>query len=453
MVVVMSNNNDAVRTVREALRRTIKLSHGLRDRNDLPEDSWSFSRGDSSYSLTVQEALDAAYAYALHFLRSNLLTHGEAAKAAAGVIGPYVESLAQVLEDANSCLEQASSDHPWTECGSPFIAQVGPQLLGLRENLPLALLKSPPLSEFEEAVSYLGDFEEHFEDVKEKADEILSRIVELQQSVDETAAEVASNHTEAQELLTSIRNVLTEAESLQEDIENFREVFTELSKGHDALLDKLQSRQSELERIIAAAKQHGEKTSMILDAAREALGWAQASGLAGASHESGEQYRKALQLKGWGLLAAIVLLTAATTAYLVYGPAWIAHFLADLKQAGVEPNAYITWFVKALSFVPLLALGYGVWAIGVDYAVLRNLAHSYRHREVLARTLQAFRELVPEEESSEITKKAFELFLQDPMTRAYRGSSPLQRATGELKTLVGKAKGQVDIVSSDESGG
>ncbi len=133
MVVVMSNNNDAVRTVREALRRTIKLSHGLRDRNDLPEDNWSFSRGDGSYSLTVQEALDSAYAYALHFLRSNLLTHGEAAKAAAGVIGPYIKSLAKVLEDVNSCLEHASGDHPWTECGPQFIAQVGPQLLGLRE--------------------------------------------------------------------------------------------------------------------------------------------------------------------------------------------------------------------------------------------------------------------------------------------------------------------------------
>ena len=448
MVVVMSNNNDAVRTVREALRRTVKLSHGLRDRNDLPEDSWSFSRGDGSYSLTVQEALDSAYAYALHFLRSNLLTRGEAAKAAAGVIGPYVESLTQLLEDANSCLEQASGDRPWTECGPPFIAQVGPQLLGLRENLPLALLKSPPLSEFEEAVSYLGDFEEYYEDVKEKADEILSNIAEQQQSVDETAAEVANKHTQAQALLIGIRNVLTEAESLQEDIENFREDFTELSKGHDALLDKLQSRESELELIIAAAKQHEEKTGMILEAAREALGWAQASGLAGASHESGEQYRKALQLKGWGLLAAIVLLTAATTAYLVYGPAWIAHFLADLKQAGVEPNAYITWFVKALSFVPLLALGYGVWAMGVDYAVLRNLTHSYRHREVLARTLQAFRELGPEEEKAMITSEAFRLFLEDPMVRAYKGLSPLQRATGELRTFAGKVKGQVDMESS-----
>ena len=453
MVVVMSNNNDAVRTVREALRRTMRLSHGLRDRNDLPEDNWGFSWGDGSYSLTVQEALDSAFAYALHFLRSNLLTRGEAAKAAAGVIGPYVESLAQALEDANSCLEQASGDRPWTECGPQFIAQVGPQLLGLRENLPLALLKSPPLSEFEEAVNYLGDFEEYFEGVKEQADETLSNIAEQQQSVDETAAEVANKHTEAQALLTGIRNALTEAESLQEDIENFREDFTELSKGHDALLDKLQSRESELELIISAAKEHEEKTGMILEAAREALGWAQASGLAGASHESGEQYRKALRLKGWGLLAAIMLLTVATTVYLVYGPAWIAHFLADLKQARLEPNAYIAWFVRALSFVPLLALGYGVWAMGVDYAVLRNLTHSYRHREVLARTLQAFRELGPEEEKAMITSEAFRLFLEDPMVRAYRGLSPLQRATGELKTLVGRAKGQIDIAGSDEGSG
>ncbi len=315
------------------------------------------------------------------------------------------------------------------------------------------MLKSPPLSEFEEAVRYLGDFEEYCEGIKEKADEILSSIAEQQQSVDETAAEVANKHTQAQALLTNIRNVLTEAESLQEDIDNFREDFAELSKGHDALLDKLQSRESELEQIIAAAKQHEEKTGMILEAAREALGWAQASGLAGASHESGEQYRKALQLKGWGLLAAIVLLAVATTAYLVYGPAWIAHFLADLKQAGVEPNAYIAWFVKALSFVPLLALGYGVWAMGVDYAVLRNLTHSYRHREVLARTLQAFRELGPEEEKAMITSEAFRLFLEDPMVRAYRGLSPLQRATGELKTLVGRAKGQIDIAGSDEGSG
>ena len=456
----MSEGNELVRSTREALKAILELARELREIEEPPGQNWPYTKDGRNYTLSPARALDEAEAYALHFLRSNLFTHGEIAETAARLLGPAVFGTLQALEVTKECLAQTEEGGRWLTCGEEFIQQVGPNLVDFRENLPLALLKSPAVQEFEEATNYLGALAETIERLKtqteswaKEAQVAAEEANSFREKASEEAQAAESLKGEAESALEKVNSILEEAQSLEEDIENFKEEFQALSSDHKALAEALKERQNELESLLERANEQQQRINEILEAAKEALGWAQASGLAGASHESVDQYRKALGRKGWGLAIVIVFLAGITTAYLVYGPAWIARFLDDLKQAGIEPGAYITWFVKVLSFVPLLALGYGVWTMGVDYAVLRNLAHSYRHREVLARTLQAFRELVSEEESSEITRKAFELFLQDPMARAYRGSSPLQRATGELKTLVGRAKGQVDIVGSEESGG
>ncbi len=404
--------------------------------------------------------MDEAEAYALHFLRSNLLTHGEIAETAARLLSPFVLGVHQALTEAKQCLEGASGNPLWNYCGQRFVQQIGPHLVNLRENLPLALLKSPLIKDFEEATRSLGELVEHLEGLKDQATELAKAVEEAakeaenqQKNVEEAAQAAETFKEQAESALERINEILEKAESLEEDIERFKEEFDALSEDHKALLEQLEEHENELNSLLASANGMREKTSKILDAAKEALGWAQASGLAGASHESWERYQRDLTAKGRVLAAVIALLAVATTAYLMFAPGWIARFLDDLSQTGIEPSAYVTWFVKVLSFVPLLALGYGVWTMGVDYAVLRNLAHSYRHREVLARTLQAFRELVSEEESTEITRRAFQLFLHDPMTRAYRGLSPLQRATGELKTFTGEVRGRVDIEGADEGRG
>jgi len=445
----MTNSNENVRAVRDALREILELSQELKEWGNLPADEWDYSLDGYTHSLTIQKALDAAYAYALHFLRSNLLTHGEGANAAAGVIGSYAHEVTQALRSAQQCLEETEAEDPWLECGQQFIEQIGPQLMGLRENLPLALLKSPSVEEFEEVAGNLSQLALYFEEAKERIDEILDGIDEHQQSAAALVTQIASKQDQAQAALDSINATLEEAQSLQESIENFKEEFASLSENHGALLSKLEDRKQELDQLMTVADQHKERTREILEAAREALGWAQASGLSGASHESWEQYRTALAIKGRWLACALVAIAAMSALYLFFAPGLVTSFLSKLEVVGVEPNAYITWFVKVLSFAPLLALGYGVWTMGVDYTVLRNLAHAYRHREVLARTLQAFRELGPEEDKAEITRNAFDLFLEDPMLRAYRGLSPIQRVTGELKTIVGKLKGAVDTEDSE----
>ena len=456
----MPESNELVRSTREALRAILELTRELRELEKPTMQNWSYAKDGRSYSLSPARALDEAEAYALHFLHSKLLTHGEIAETAARLLSPFVSGVRQALEAARRCLEVGSSTPRWNYCGQEFVRQIGPHLVDLRENLPIALLKSPPIEEFEEAARSLKGLVKYLEELKNQATELAKEAEEAAKKVQDLKEE-ASAATETTKTLkektetafNKINEILKEAKSLEEDIEKFKAEFDALSKDHEALLDQLKERENELALLLTSAHEQQEKIREILDAAKEALGWAQASGLAGASYESWERYQHDLTAKGRALAAVIALLAIATTAYLMFAPGWIARFLADLSQAGIEPNAYVTWFIKVLSFVPLLVLGYGVWTMSVDYAVLRNLAHSYRHREVLARTLQAFRELVSEEESAEITKQAFQLFLQDPMARAYKGLSPLQRATGELRTLAGEARARVDIEGSGEGRG
>ena len=449
MLTAMPNVNENVRALRDALREILKLSQELKGWSNLPDDDWEYSLDGHIYSLTIQTALDTAYAYALHFLRSKLLTRGEGANAAASVIGSYAHGVARALKSAQQCLEETKAEVPWLECGQQFIRQIGAQLMGLRENLPLALLKSPPVEEFEEAANNLSELAVYFEEAKNKVDENIDSIGEDRRTGADLATQIESAHDQAQAALEDINTTLEEARSLREGIENFKEELASLLEDRDALLSELEERKQELDQLIAAAEQHKERTGEILEAAREALGWAQASGLAGASHESWEQYRTALSIKGRWLAGALAAIAVLSALYLLFAPGLVASFLSKLEVVGIEPNAYVTWFVKVLSFAPLLALGYGVWTIGVDYTVLRNLAHAYRHREVLARTLQAFRELGPEKDKAEIARSAFDLFLEDPMLRAYRGLSPIQKVTGELKTIVGKLKGAVDTEDSE----
>ena len=453
----MPESNELVRSTREVLKAILRLVRELREAEQPSGQNWPYTKDGRNYSLSPARALDEAEAYALHFLRSSLLTHGEIAETAARLLRPFLLGVHQALTEAKRCLEGASGNPLWNYCGQRLVQQIGPHLVDLRENLPLALLKSPPIEEFEEATRSLGELVEHLEGLKDQATELAEAVEEAakeaenQQKNVEKAAQAAETFKEqAESALERINEMLKKAESLEEDIERFKEQFDALSEDHNALLEQLKERENELASLLASATEQKEKANEILAAAKDALGWAQASGLAGASHESWTQYRLALAIKGAALTSAIILLALATTAYLTLAPGWIARFLADLDRAGVETSAYVAWFIKALGFVPLLALGYGVWAMGVDYAVLRNLAHTYRHREVLGRTLQAFRELGSEEEKAKITGKAFDLFLEDPMTRAYRGMAPLQRITGELRTIVGKLRGKVDMESPED---
>ena len=405
--------------------------------------------------MSPAQAINQAHVYALHFLHSKLFTHGEAAEAAADLLEPPVQGVLRALQNALQNLERGAT---WPNYGGKFIGEIGPHLFNLRQHLPLALLKAPPIEEytaaagtFEELSGRLAALHEKAKQLAEEAEKAADEVKARLQTANEAAGSIEKSREEADSSLESIKTILDEAESLREDIEQFKEEFSALSNKHEKLLEDLKERERELSQLLSNAQAQSDHIDEILNAAREALGWAQASGLAGASHESWEHYTGALTRKGKGLAGVILLLALATTGYLSIAPGFIANFLAGLEQSGIEPNAYVSWFVKVLGFVPILALGYGVWAMGVDYAVLRNLAHTYRHREVLARTLQAFRELGPEEERETITREAFHLFLQDPMVRAYRGYTPLQKITGELKTVVGKLRGSVDAGGEDEN--